>query len=468
MFNILYVLSTNEYTQMHALTRPQRSSQSLFGLSVLFGILTLALAPLVALGQSADEEEGPSDMDIRRTYSLYTENYNNEEWERTVPRLRWMLDNAPTEPFNDDRNYRRAVDVYTGLAEESESDDERHAYLDSAAVMLSTVPERLEDQDVDYSPYRWEMRRGRFLQQYGEDLQESYDNLENAPTHYERAFEIDPERLQTYYVNEIIKEYVDRGDQEAAVAFMGRVEEERGDDEEVMEIVNRERDRIFDRNPGAFISYLEGVVEDDPENVDAVSQLFSAYMEQRNYSAANELADEVLELDPPAEIYLDIAQLYLEDGDSQEAFDTFEQAEEKGASLSASDYHSMGEAQADMGQLSKARTYYRRALEEDENFDEAHVSIGDLYVEAVSECSGEELGRTDRAVYWLAVDHFEKAQGDNQSVTNSARSKASTYRQYFPSTEDIFYRDEWSEGESFRIDSGCYSWINESTTVRAR
>ena len=455
---------------MHALTCSRRSSQSSFNLfAICSALLLLALTPLAALGQTNDEGDGPSDMDIRRTYSLYTEDYNNENWESAAPNLRWMLEHAPTEPFNDDRNYRRAVDLYAGLAEEAESEEDRHAYLDSAAVMLSTVPNTLEESDAEHSPYRWEMRRGRFLQEYGEELEGSYDNLENAPAHYEQAFEIDPKRLQTYYVNEIIEEYVDRGDQGAAVAFMGRVEELRGDDEEVMEIVNRERDRIFDRNPGAFISYLEGVVEEEPENTEAISQLFSAYMEQRDYSAANDLADELLEMDPPAEIYLDIAQLYLEDGNSQGAFDTFEEAEEKGASLSAENYHSMGEAQSEMGQLSKARTYFRRALEKDENFVEAHVSIGDLYVEAVSECSGEELGRTDRAVYWLAVDHYTRAQqGDNPSVANAAQSKASTYRQYYPSTEDIFYRDDWSEGETVRINSGCYSWINESTTVRAR
>lgn len=455
---------------MHALTRSRRSSRTSFNLfAICSALLILALTPLAALAQTGDEEEGPSDMDIRRTYSLYTEDYNNEDWESAAPNLRWMLEHAPTEPFNDDRNYRRAVDLYTGLAEGAESEEDRHAYLDSAAVMLSTAPNTLKEQSVEYSPYRWEMRRGRFMQQYGDELEGSYENLANAPMHYERAFEIDPERLQTYYVNEVIEKYVERGDQEEAVAFMGRVEELRGDDEEVMEIVNRERDRIFDRNPGAFISHLEGVVEEEPENAEAVSQLFSAYMEQRNYSAANDLADDLLDMDPPAEIYLDIAQLYLEDGNPQEAFDTFEAAEEKGASLSAADYHSMGEAQSEMGQLSKARTYYRRALEKDENFAEAHVSIGDLYVESVSECSGEELGRTDRAVYWLAVDHYARAQrGNNPSAANAAESKASTYRQYFPSTEDIFYRDDWSEGESVQIGSGCYSWINESTTVRAR
>jgi len=90
-------------------------------------------------------------MDIRRTYSLYTEDYNNENWESAAPNLRWMLDNAPAEPFNDDRNYRRAVDLYVGLAEEADDGTDRHAYLDSAAVMLSSAPNTLEEDEVERS-----------------------------------------------------------------------------------------------------------------------------------------------------------------------------------------------------------------------------------------------------------------------------------------------------------------------------
>ena len=451
-------------------THPQRSFLSFSWKASLAGLLVVILAPLVALGQESDsEDDGPSEMDIRRTYSLYTEDYNNENWESAAPNLRWMLNNAPAAPFNDDRNYRRAVDLYIGLANQAGSDDARAAYIDSAAVMLSTAPGTLEAEGIEHSTYRWELRRGRFLQEYGPELEGSYENLANAPTHYERAFGEDPERMQTYYINEIIQSYIERGDQEDAVSFMGRVEELRGDNEEIMEIVNRERERIFERNPAAFTSYLESVVEEEPNNVEARSELFSAYLEQRNYDEASAMTEDLLAMDPPAEVYLDIAQLFLEDGNPQRAFDTFEQAEEKGATLTAENYHSMGEAQQQMGQLSKARTYFRRALEADPSYAEAHLSIGDLYVEAVSECSGSEMGRDDRAVYWLAVDHYTRAQREGDaSVASSAQSKASTYRQYFPSTEDIFYRDDWSEGESTRIGSGCYSWISESTTVRAR
>ncbi|MFP4229178.1 MAG: hypothetical protein ACLFTE_10170, partial [Salinivenus sp.] len=96
----------------------------------------------------------------------------------------------------------------------------------------------------------------------------------------------------------------------------------------------------------------------------------------------------------------------------------------------------------------------------------AYIAIGDLYTSAVSDCSGEELGRTDKAVYWAAMDQYEKAKEVDSSVSSTADSKMKTYRQYLPTQEDIFYRDDWEEGEEFTIDSGCYSWIDETTTVR--
>jgi hypothetical protein len=77
------------------------------------------------------------------------------------------------------------------------------------------------------------------------------------------------------------------------------------------------------------------------------------------------------------------------------------------------------------------------------------------------------MSRRDKAVYWLAVDMYRRAKQVDSSVTSTANSKINTYRKYFPTNEDIFFIDEWEKGSSVRIDYGCYSWIGESTTVRA-
>jgi tetratricopeptide (TPR) repeat protein len=125
----------------------------------------------------------------------------------------------------------------------------------------------------------------------------------------------------------------------------------------------------------------------------------------------------------------------------------------------------MGTAQKRMGNLSKARTYYRKAISKKEKFGEAYIAIGDLYASAVNQCS-KKMSRNDKAVYWAAVDMYRKAKQIDPSVSSSADSKINTYRKAFPNQEDIFYRDDWEKGQSFTIDYGCYSWINETTTVR--
>jgi tetratricopeptide (TPR) repeat protein len=119
-----------------------------------------------------------------------------------------------------------------------------------------------------------------------------------------------------------------------------------------------------------------------------------------------------------------------------------------------------------MGSFSKARREYRKALDMQPEFGQAYLAIGDLYANAVNECSGGQLGRKDKAVYWAAVDKYRQAIDADSTLASLAKSKIQSYRDVFPTQEDIFYREDWSAGESFTIDYGCYSWIGETTTVR--
>ena len=52
-------------------------------------------------------------------YSLYYESFKNDNFENARSDLLWILENAPGLPKNDARNYRRAVKMYEGLAENS-------------------------------------------------------------------------------------------------------------------------------------------------------------------------------------------------------------------------------------------------------------------------------------------------------------------------------------------------------------
>ena len=82
-------------------------------------------------------------------YSLYYENYKNDNFESARSDLLWILENAPGTPDGDDDNYRRVVNLYVGLAEQASSESERKAYLDTAATHLTSAPEKMKKEYGD-------------------------------------------------------------------------------------------------------------------------------------------------------------------------------------------------------------------------------------------------------------------------------------------------------------------------------
>jgi hypothetical protein len=121
------------------------------------------------------------------------------------------------------------------------------------------------------------------------------------------------------------------------------------------------------------------------------------------------------------------------------------------------------------GDLQQARNSARAATKANPESGRPYITIADIYARAVSECSGSEMSRNDRAVYWLVMDYLNKAKQVDSSVSNIANNRLTSYRKAAPSKEDIFFVDSWTEGSSVQIDGSlksCYSWISESTTVR--
>ena len=434
----------------------------------LLGALCAGLLMVAPAPAARAQDSGPSMQEKLQHYSLYYEDFKNENYEAARDDLLWILENAPDFPDgtkNDDRNFERVVELYAGLAEQASSDANRAAYLDTAATHLVSAPSTMEEKGIEYDPYAWELEKGRFMQQYGSAITPP-EGLSDAVTHYTRAFELNPTEINPYYINQIIDSYKSSNEQTKLLAFLDAVEAQREGDEQVMGIVSDTRQSIFGRNPQARVQFLESQLEENPEDAEVMSDLFEAYVDQGNIQSASQLADRLMETNPPANIVREVAKMRLEDGRPEEAFQTYEQAQEQGAELGHMDFYNMGLAQQRMGNFSQARSFYRKALDQKDDFGRAYLAIGDLYVRAVSECGGSKMSRDDKAVYWLAVDMYQRAKQVDASVETAANSKISSYSKYYPNQEDIFYRDDWTQGESFRIDYGCYSWINRSTTVR--
>lgn len=429
--------------------------------ALCMSLLLLSAAAFPAQAQDSD----PSQQQKATHYSLYHEDFKQENYESARDDLLWILENAPGFPGEDERNYRRAFRLYEGLAEQADSDEKRKAYLDTAATHLTTAVEKMEEQGLEFDEFKWEVRKGRFIEEHQDNLPENSE-LESPVAHYRNAFELAPQELSPYYIQQILNHYVENNESEKALAFANEVEEKRGDDEEVAQMVASVRENIFGKNPQARISYLEDQLEQSPDSTQLMTDLFNAYVERGNIAKASELAPRLMETEPSAETVRQIAEMRLDDGRPQEALEAYERAAEQGAELKAEDYFNRGKAHQQMDNLRQAREEYRQALELNPEFGRAYIAIGDLYARAVSQCGGSEMSRGDKAVYWAAVDKYQQAKEVAPSVASTADSKIQTYSQYFPTQEDIFYRSDWESGESFTIDYGCYSWIGESTTVR--
>lgn len=433
-------------------------------LGVLLGSL-MTLSPVVRSAQAQDS--GPSKQQKMMHYSLYYESFRNDEFKSAKGDLEWILENAPKFPEGDDRNFERQIKIYEGLANQAASEDKRLAYLDTAATLLATAAERMDKHGISYKGYVWEVKKGRFLQEHADALPKlNLKSLKDPQTHYRTAFEQAPHKIDPYYIQQVLRGYLSENKQQEALAFANLVEEKCDTDNELSKILSSVRGDIFGKNPQAQIDYLKKQMEANPDSAQIMLDLFDAYVQQGNVSEASKLAPKLMKLNPPAETVREIAEMRLENGRSKEALEAYDKAAEQGAKLEAQDYLNRGNAYQKMGEFSKARREYRKAIDMKSDFGRAYIAIGDLYAGAVSECSGSKLGRKDKAVYWAAVDKYQQAIRVDSTVKSVAESKIQSYRDVFPSQEDIFYRDDWDQGGSYTIDYGCYSWIGETTTVR--
>ncbi len=431
--------------------------------NVLSGLIGLLLL-IATTGQArpALAQSSPDESEIRTHYSLYYENFKNENYESALPDLRWILANAPTFPGDDDRNFERAVDAFVGLAEQAQDEQQKRAYLDSALAYIDRAVPTIEEAGGEVNTYNWKLRKGRLIQSHDDILDDRQDEMMAA---YEEAYQLAPEQIDPYYIDRILRAYVVADEKESAVQMLDDLTAQRGDDEEVAQLVEEWSSRVF-TSPEERIGYLEGRVENDPEDIEAMQELFDLYMQTNQRGEASRLANQLLERDPSPRIYRIVAEMRLEDGESQKAFDLYEQAAEaSGDSVNAEVYYNMGIAQQQMDQMSRARTYFRQALDVDPDFGRALIAIGDLYVRAVSQCGGGQMQPTDQAVYWLATDYYQRAKQADPSLANTVDQNINTYRDYFPSRESMFFND-WQAGQSYSIDYGCYGWIAESTTVK--
>jgi tetratricopeptide (TPR) repeat protein len=245
---------------------------------------------------------------------------------------------------------------------------------------------------------------------------------------------------------------------------MDSAEQHFASDPELMAFFDETRNELF-KSPEERIAYLEQELAEDPENAEIVRELFGIYGALDMAAKQEEMGARLLELDPTVETFVQVADIKNEDANYQGAIDLYDQA----LSLAGEDNtlrrdleYKIARAYYDMGQLQSARSHARSAVRYDNSFCEGYFLIGDVLAKAVQD---SEFEREDRAVYWLAMDYWDRAASAGSDCRTRARQKVQQYAQYMPTKEDKFFKG-WNEGDEYTIDYGRYSWVGESTHVR--
>ena len=206
-------------------------------------------------------------------------------------------------------------------------------------------------------------------------------------------------------------------------------------------------------------------IEENKDNLDYLKETVSLLRRMRcqeidAYFAASSYA---YKLEPSAEAAVGMAKQAVKQKDFETALKYFEEAAnlETDEATKADDYYSMALLSFEQNGYSKARQYCQKAIEINPNYGAAYLLIGKMYAStAKSVYPGD--GVLARAVYYAALDKFEKGKQVDPNVAEEANSLISSYRAHLPSTEEIFMHPDLEKGKAFTIGG----WIGERTTVR--
>jgi len=120
-------------------------------------------------------------------------------------------------------------------------------------------------------------------------------------------------------------------------------------------------------------------------------------------------------------------------------------------------------AYRNLNRMPQARTYALKASDIRPDDGRPYLLIGEMYTASVRNCGTDEI--STGAVYWAAVDKFLRARSvdDDPQVVSRANQLISTFSQYFPNNETLFFHG-LDGGKTVRVE--C--WINETTVARPR
>jgi tetratricopeptide (TPR) repeat protein len=442
-------------------------------LIILLGLLFISSS--FSNAQADCAENPPDGLAPIAAYSLFQGNFKDGDFAFALKYGRWFVCNniesvEGVSSYRLDRQYDRMITIYGELGRESDDESLRKAYVDTALTLYSDQLELFgDDPDERFDII---LKRGRFYQTNYDIIE---GGLQKAYQDYVTLFEMDPERALNlgdgYYLRQALNNFVRNDDTDGAQALIDAVKPYA--EGEMLDYIEEEQQDLLG-SPEERITYFEAIVEENPEDVNAWNELADAYESTGDREKRKEVLLKLNELDPTYDITIELAELAESDANYRTADQYLKEAleltddNEERIEL----YLRIADANISMDNFSAAKGFVHEALSINPNSGNALIKMATVYGSAVTNCvdSGDRnLQAEDKVVFWLVIDYLNKAKRVDPSVANSVDRQFSTYEEVTPNSEDKFFTLDLKNGDSITIDGSlmsCYSFINETTTVR--
>lgn len=429
--------------------------------------------------QTLEELMKAQDREFMNELSLYTEFYKQNDYKSALPHWRKVYNQYPKSTEN---IYIQGIKMYQSMVEKASSPEEKAKNVDELMKIydkrIKYFNERgynLGRKATDYLKYK--LGEGSSLE--GEELvsalKKGYEwlnesvELQGNKTELPVLVLLMQTSKSLFKLGDISQETVVQN-YDTTVKILNAIESENADAQRVANVqeVRPYVEDIFGTsgaaNCDALISIFTPQFKENSNDVEFIKNML------RRLGKANcdesplfaEATEKLYQLEPSAEAAFNMARRHVKRDNAEKAKEYYQQAmkQETDKDLLSNYYYEYALfIFAKEHALAEARNYLRKALEIKPDFCEALMLMGDIYTQASRGFEGDDFEKS--AVFWLAVDYFERARKAGTDCAVDAAQKAATYRKYFPNKEEAFFRS-LQEGQTYKIGG----WINESTKVR--
>lgn len=452
----------------------------------------MLLALLVVTGVQAQSEDSDNDVDCQKELSFFAQSAKIRDYDAALPYYNNLIENCP--PDMSAAVYQYGNRMFLHYIDEAKDEETKKknilAFIDNYSKLEKYYPDRTHViYDIRIAQYKLDYNLGTTEEQY-----QAFDNIWKKN---KEEFN-DPKALYSYF--SLLIDLQDEGKRGLEEAFqkydevIEKIETEesiRAEEDQTLrqkqengETLTPEEETTL-RNAGIYLSNYMKIKESIETKIgtradcDNLIPIFSKKFDENKGDAEwlkivaqrlsakgctdgdlfLKITEALHQLEPSAKSAKYLGQLAAHNGNMSRALDYYKQSAELESKKldKARVYYMIGNIYNNQGQMSQARTYYRRALANNPALGNAHLQIASMYAKSVNTCGETDFEK--RAVYWAAAREADAAGRVDPSIRSHAQQTAEAYRGRAPQNKDIF--NEEMSGKTINI--GC--WINETVKV---